>query len=239
MDLGRAERVMRGRLVGQHQAGGVTFLDPERVFLGMDVSLGQDVTIGLDVALHCSTTIADNVTIDGPTIIIDSQIASDVRIAHFSHLERTRVATGAGVGPYARVRANATLGAGSYVGNFVEVKSSTLADGAKVGHLSFIGDAQLGARANIGGGTITCNYDSVNKHQTAIGAGAFVGSNNTLVAPVKVGEGSFTAAGSTITKDVEPGDLAFGRARQAVVECGGKALRERLLREKAAKDPIC
>jgi bifunctional UDP-N-acetylglucosamine pyrophosphorylase/glucosamine-1-phosphate N-acetyltransferase len=131
------------------------------------------------------------------------------------------------------VRADSSAGPGAFVGNFVELKNAVLSDNAKVGHLSYIGDANLGLRANIGGGTITCNYDSVNKHRTTIGEGVFVGSNNTLVAPLTLGDRCFTAAGSTITEDVPSEALAFGRARQSTVEGRGKVLRERLAHEQA------
>jgi bifunctional UDP-N-acetylglucosamine pyrophosphorylase/glucosamine-1-phosphate N-acetyltransferase len=233
IDLGEVERIMRDRLVRKHQATGVTFLDPKRVYIGMDVTLAQDVTIGLDVALHGNTVVCRNVTILGPTVIIDCHIEEDVHISAFSHLQNSRMARHAVIGPYARVRADSSVGCGAFVGNFVELKNAVLADNAKVGHLSYIGDANLGCRANIGGGTITCNYDSVNKHRTTIGEGAFVGSNNTLVAPVTLGDRCFTAAGSTITEDVPPEALAFGRARQSTIEGRGKLLRERLAHEQA------
>jgi bifunctional UDP-N-acetylglucosamine pyrophosphorylase/glucosamine-1-phosphate N-acetyltransferase len=231
IDLGEVERIMRDRLVRKHQVTGVTFLDPKRVFIGMDVALAQDLTIGLDVALHGNTIVCRNVTILGPTVIIDCHIEEDVHISAFSHLQNSRMARHAVIGPYARVRADSSVGSGAFVGNFVELKNAVLAENAKVGHLSYVGDANLGCRANIGGGTITCNYDSVNKHRTTIGEGAFVGSNNTLVAPVTLGDRCFTAAGSTITEDVPPEALAFGRARQSIIEGRGKLLRERLAHE--------
>lgn len=233
IDLGEVEGIMRDRLVRKHQAAGVTFLDPKRVYIGMEVTLAQDVTIGFDVALHGMTTVCRNVTILGPTVIIDCHIEEDVHISAFSHLQSSRMAQHAVIGPYARVRADSSVGSGAFVGNFVELKTAVLAENAKVGHLSYVGDANLGCRANIGGGTITCNYDSVNKHRTTIGKGAFVGSNNTLVAPVTLGDRCFTAAGSTITEDVPPEALVFGRARQSTIEGRGKLLRERLAHEQA------
>jgi bifunctional UDP-N-acetylglucosamine pyrophosphorylase/glucosamine-1-phosphate N-acetyltransferase len=234
IDLGEVERIMHDRLVRKHQVTGVTFLDPKRVFIGMDVTLAEDVTVGLDVAFYGITNVCRNVTILGPTVIIDCHIEEDVHISAFSHLQNSRMAQDAVIGPYARVRADSSVGSGAFVGNFVELKNAVLADNAKVGHLSYVGDANLGCRANIGGGTITCNYDSVNKHRTTIGEGVFVGSNNTLVAPLTLGDRCFTAAGSTITEDVSSEALAFGRARQSTVEGRGKVLRERLAVEKAA-----
>ena len=234
IDLGEVEGIMRERLVRKHQAAGVTFLDPQRVYIGMDVTLAQDVTIGLDVALHGTTTVCRNVTILGPTVVTDCQIEEDVHVSAFSHLQNSRVAQYAVIGPYARVRAGSSVGPGAFVGNFVELKNAVLAENAKVGHLSYIGDAHLGRQANIGGGTITCNYDSVNKHRTTIGEGVFVGSNNTLVAPLTLGDRCFTAAGSTITEDVPSEALAFGRARQSTVEGRGEVLREQLAVEKAS-----
>lgn len=228
IDLGEVEGIMRDRLVRKHQAAGVTFLDPKRVYISMDVTLTEDVTVGLDVALHGITTVCRNVTILGPTVIIDCHIEEDVHISAFSHLQNSQMAQHAVIGPYARVRADSSVGPGAFVGNFVELKNAVLAENAKVGHLSYVGDANLGCRANIGGGTITCNYDSVNKHRTTIGEGVFVGSNNTLVAPLTLGDRCFTAAGSTITEDVPSEALAFGRARQSTVEGRGKVLRERL-----------
>jgi bifunctional UDP-N-acetylglucosamine pyrophosphorylase/glucosamine-1-phosphate N-acetyltransferase len=231
--LGEVEGIMRDRLVRKHQAACVTFLDPKRVYIGMDVTLAEDVTVGLDVALHGITTVCRDVTILGPTVIMDCHIEEDVHISAFSHLQNSRMAQHAVIGPYARVRADSSVGSRAFVGNFVELKNAVLAENAKVGHLSYIGDANLGRQANIGGGTITCNYDSVNKHRTTIGEGAFVGSNNTLVAPVTLGDRCFTAAGSTVTEDVPPEALAFGRARQSTIEGGGKLLRERLAHEQA------
>jgi bifunctional UDP-N-acetylglucosamine pyrophosphorylase / glucosamine-1-phosphate N-acetyltransferase len=137
----------------------------------------------------------------------------------------SHIGKGASVGPFARLRPGTRLGAGVHVGNFVEVKEAAIADGAKANHLSYIGDASVGARANIGAGTITCNYDGAEKHRTAIGKEAFIGSNSALVAPVKIGDGAYIGSGSVITKDVPPGALALGRGRQVVKEGGAARLR--------------
>jgi bifunctional UDP-N-acetylglucosamine pyrophosphorylase/glucosamine-1-phosphate N-acetyltransferase len=158
------------------------------------------------------------------------RVAAGASIRAFSHLEGVRVGPGASVGPFARLRPGADIGAGARVGNFVEVKNARLGPGAKANHLAYVGDARVGADANIGAGTITCNYDGYAKHETDIGAAAFIGSNTTLVAPVRVGARAVVAGGSTVTENVPADALVFGRARQAVKRGGAKALRARLKR---------
>jgi len=195
---------------------GCTLLAPETVFFSHDTVLAPDVTVEQNVVF-------------GPGV----RVASGARIRAFSHLEGARVGEGSVVGPYARLRPGAELGADTRVGNFVEVKNATFGDGAKANHLSYIGDASVGSKSNIGAGTITCNYDGFLKHRTEIGAGSFVGSNSTLVAPVRLGDGAFVAAGSVITDDVTADSMAFGRARQVEKEGKAAQLRARL---KAAKD---
>lgn len=232
IELGQVERIMRARLVRAHQARGVTFLDPKRVYMGVDVHLAQDVIIGLDVALHGNTTVAEHTVIDGPTVVHDSRIDAHAHVHAFSHLQDAHVGPHAVVGPYARLRPGSDVGSKARVGNFVELKNTVLEEGAKVNHLSYVGDARVGTKANIGAGTITCNYDGFNKHRTTIGAHAFVGSNSTLVAPLTVGDHAFVAAGSTITQDVPAEALAFGRARQAVREGHAKVLRDRMAAKK-------
>jgi bifunctional UDP-N-acetylglucosamine pyrophosphorylase/glucosamine-1-phosphate N-acetyltransferase len=153
----------------------------------------------------------------------------------FSHLEGAHVSAGATVGPFARLRPGTDLSAGAKVGNFCEVKNGKVGEGAKVNHLTYIGDAVIGAQANIGAGTITCNYDGVNKHETRIGANAFIGSNSALVAPVSIGDGAYVASGSVITEDVPADALALGRARQEVKPERAKVIRDRALAFKAAK----
>jgi bifunctional UDP-N-acetylglucosamine pyrophosphorylase/glucosamine-1-phosphate N-acetyltransferase len=237
IELGEVERIMRARLVRHHQAAGVTFLDPKRAYLGVDVRLAQDVTIGIDVALHGNTTVGEGAVIEGPTVVRDSHIDAGAHVHPFCHLESARVAQSANIGPYARLRPGAAIGTEARVGNFVEIKNATLAKGAKVNHLSYVGDAQVGERANVGAGTITCNYDGFNKHKTVIGDGAFVGSNSTLVAPLQIGAQAFVAAGSTITQDVPAEALAFGRARQAIREGQATVLRNKLLQQKQQSRP--
>ena len=205
--LASAEAAMQARLRAAALEGGATLVAPETVFLSRDTRIGQDVLIEPNVFFGPKSTVADGATVRA-----------------FSHIEGATVASGAVVGPYARLRPGATIGEGAKIGNFVEVKAATVEDGAKINHLSYVGDARVGAGANVGAGTITCNYDGHNKHHTDIGAGAFIGSNSALVAPVSIGEGAYVASGSVITKDVAPGALAFGRARQTEKPGGAEAV---------------
>ncbi|MGI4764751.1 MAG: bifunctional UDP-N-acetylglucosamine diphosphorylase/glucosamine-1-phosphate N-acetyltransferase GlmU, partial [Janthinobacterium lividum] len=197
VQLAAAEAVLQDRLRSAAMRGGVTLLAPETVFLSHDTALGRDVTVEPHVVF-------------GPGVVVE-----DGAVIHaFSHLEGARVGPKANVGPYARLRPGARLGRDAKVGNFVEVKSAEIGEGAKVSHLSYIGDASIGAEANIGAGTITCNYDGYGKFRTVIGAGAFIGSNSSLVAPVQIGRDAYVASGSTVTEDVPDDALAIGRARQ-------------------------
>jgi bifunctional UDP-N-acetylglucosamine pyrophosphorylase/glucosamine-1-phosphate N-acetyltransferase len=197
-ELAEAEAVVQRRLRAEALEAGVTMIAPETVFLATDTRLAPDVTIGPNVVF------APGVTVEG-----------GAEIHAFSHLAGCHVGAGAVVGPYARLRPGTRVGAGAHVGNFVELKNTALGDGAKANHLSYLGDAEIGARSNIGAGTITCNYDGFAKHRTSIGAGVFVGSDAVLVAPVSIGDGAFIAAGSVITERVENDAMAFGRARQS------------------------
>lgn len=197
---------------------GVTLLAPETVFFSHDTFVEADVIIEQNVVF-------------GPGV----ELNSGARIRAFSHLEGARVEKGAVVGPYARLRPGTVLGEGVRVGNFVEAKNATFGNGAKANHLSYVGDASIGAKSNIGAGTITCNYDGYLKHRTEIGAGSFVGSNSTLVAPVALGDGAFVAAGSVITRDVAGDAMAFGRSRQQAKDGMAKTLREKLQKAKDQK----
>jgi bifunctional UDP-N-acetylglucosamine pyrophosphorylase/glucosamine-1-phosphate N-acetyltransferase len=207
-ELAEAEATVQTRLRRAALDGGATLTAPETVFLSADTVLEPDVTVGPHVVF-------------GPGVTV----RSGAEILAFSHLEGCVVAENARIGPYARLRPGAEVGQGAHVGNFVELKATRLGAGAKANHLAYLGDADIGAGSNIGAGTITCNFDGHLKHRTAIGAGSFVGSNATLVAPVTLGDGAFIAAGSTITRDVAPDALAFGRARQAEKPHGGAAIR--------------
>ncbi|HTO30978.1 MAG TPA: bifunctional UDP-N-acetylglucosamine diphosphorylase/glucosamine-1-phosphate N-acetyltransferase GlmU [Pararhizobium sp.] len=217
-ELAAIEAIWQKRRRHELMVSGVSMLAPETVFLSFDTELGQDVLIEPNVVF-------------GPGVTVESGAI----IHAFSHLEGAHVSAGATVGPYARLRPGANLGPDSKVGNFCEVKKAEIGAGAKVNHLTYIGDAFVGEKTNIGAGTITCNYDGVNKHVTRIGANAFIGSNSSLVAPVSVGNGALVASGSVITRDVPDDALAFGRARQEIKPGRAKMLRDRYRAEKAAK----
>jgi len=197
IQLAQAEAVAQTRLRRAAMAAGATMIAPETVFLSADTVIGRDVTIEPHVVIGPGVEIADGAVIHA-----------------FSHLEGARVGEGATVGPYARLRPGAALAERAKVGNFVEIKNANLARGAKVNHLTYIGDADIGANANIGAGTITCNYDGFLKYRTTIGDNAFIGSNSSLVAPVTIGHGAYVGSGSVITKDVPPDSLAVARGRQ-------------------------
>ena len=198
-ELAALEATVQARLRAAAMAGGATLTAPETVFLSWDTRLGQDVAVGPNVVF-------------GPGVLVED----GAEIRPFSHLEGCVVRGGAVVGPFARLRPGTEIGPGAHVGNFVELKAAVLGEGAKASHLSYLGDASIGAGANIGAGTITCNYDGVAKHRTEIGAGAFIGSDTALVAPVRVGDRALVAAGSVITEDVPADALAIARGRQAV-----------------------
>lgn len=217
-ELAGAEAVFQTRRRAEVMAAGATLTAPETVFLSVDTVLGRDVVVEPNVVFGPGVTVADG-----------------AQIRAFSHLEGAHVGAGAVVGPYARLRPGTVLGTGTRVGNFVETKNADLAAGVKVNHLSYVGDAAIGAESNIGAGTITCNYDGVLKHRTTIGAGAFIGSNTMLVAPVTVGDRALTASGSVITSDVPDGALAVARGRQVNKPGLAVRLRDRLLAIKAAR----
>jgi bifunctional UDP-N-acetylglucosamine pyrophosphorylase / glucosamine-1-phosphate N-acetyltransferase len=217
-DLALVEAIAQDRLRARALAQGVTMTDPHTVYFSADTQLGRDVTI-------------EPFVVFGPGVVVDD----DVTIKAFCHFENARVARGATLGPYARLRPGADVGVGAHIGNFVEIKKSIVEDGAKVNHLTYIGDARVGAGANIGAGTITCNYDGFNKSLTDIGKGAFIGSNTSLVAPVKVGDGAIVGAGSVVTKDVPAEALAVTRAPQKVVEGWAARFRERMRALKSKK----
>ncbi len=214
--LAEAEAELQKRLRKAALESGVTMIAPETVFLSQDTKFGKDVTIEPNVVLGPGVVVKDNATIKS-----------------FSHLEGAEVGEGASVGPFARLRPGTKLGARTRIGNFVETKAATFGDGAKANHLSYVGDANVGANANIGAGAITCNYDGYDKHKTEIGDGAFIGSNSALVAPVKVGKGAYVGTGSVVTDDVPADALAVARGRQAVKE--GWAAEARKRRGKATK----
>ena len=196
-ELAEAEATLQGWLRQAAMDGGATLAAPATVHLSWDTRLGRDVSVGPHVVF-------------GPGVTVEN----GAEILSFSHLEGCRVGAGARIGPHARLRPGADIGAGAHIGNFVEIKATRFGAGSKANHLAYVGDSTVGAGSNIGAGTITCNYDGFAKHRTTIGAGVFVGTHATLVAPVTIGDGAFIAAGSVITRDVAADAMAFGRAAQ-------------------------
>ncbi|MBR9766209.1 MAG: bifunctional UDP-N-acetylglucosamine diphosphorylase/glucosamine-1-phosphate N-acetyltransferase GlmU, partial [Rhodobacteraceae bacterium] len=217
-ELARAEALFQARARADAMDNGVTLQAPETVHFSFDTFIGGDTVIEPNVVF-------------GPGVTVEN----GARIRAFSHLEGCHVSRGGVIGPYARLRPGAELAEDVRIGNFVEIKEARLDRGAKVNHLSYIGDAVIGEATNIGAGTITCNYDGVFKHQTRIGARAFIGSNTMLVAPVSVGDDAMTGSGSVITSDVEPGALAIGRARQVNKPGFARKLFEMLKSRKATQ----
>jgi bifunctional UDP-N-acetylglucosamine pyrophosphorylase/glucosamine-1-phosphate N-acetyltransferase len=215
-DLARTTRVMRERINERHLANGVTLLDPDTTYIDAEVRIGSDTVIHPMTFLSGSTTIGAGSEIGPDTRIVDSTVGKGARIS-FSVVHGSRIGPRAQVGPYAHLRPGTRIGTAAVVGNFVEVKASDIGEGAKVKHLSYVGDATLGRRANLGAGTVTVNYDGYTKHRTRIGDDARVGSDTMLVAPVKVGKGAVTGAGSVITTDVPAGALALERSEQHTV----------------------
>ena len=216
-DLAAAETVFQSNARHSAMMNGVTLKDPATVYFSHDTEIGQDVEIGPNVII-------------GPGV----KLKPGARIAGFCHLEGCVVAGGSTIGPFARLRPGADIGANARIGNFVEIKGAEIGPGAKVSHLSYVGDATVGAEANIGAGAITCNYDGVFKHQTTIGARAFVGSNTALVAPVTIGEDALVGSGAVITDDVSPGDMAIARTKQKNLREMGVRFIARLRALKAA-----
>ncbi|MCG6856679.1 MAG: bifunctional UDP-N-acetylglucosamine diphosphorylase/glucosamine-1-phosphate N-acetyltransferase GlmU, partial [Salaquimonas sp.] len=211
-ELARAESIWQARRRREIMLSGVTMTAPETVFLFHDTEIGPDSVIEPDVVF-------------GPGVHLEG----DVHVRAFSHLEGCRIAPGVTIGPFARLRPGTQMAVGSKVGNFCELKNAQVEAGAKVNHLSYIGDARVGAKANIGAGTITCNYDGVNKFHTDIGAGTFIGSNSALVAPVSIGDNAYVASGSVITQDVPAEAMAVARGRQANKPGYAKVIHERSL----------
>lgn len=218
-ELAQAEVAFQNRARAMALENGVSLQDPATTYFSFDTAIGRDTVIGAN-------------TVMGPGVTIES----GAQIRPFCHLEGCHVSQGAIVGPFARLRPGAELQENTHVGNFVEIKNAVLAEGAKVNHLSYVGDADIGEATNIGAGTITCNYDGVMKHRTTIGARAFIGSNTLLVAPVSVGDEAMTGSGTVVTQDVEPGALAIARARQVNKPGLAVKLMDMLRRKKSKKE---
>ncbi|MCC7071616.1 MAG: bifunctional UDP-N-acetylglucosamine diphosphorylase/glucosamine-1-phosphate N-acetyltransferase GlmU [Deltaproteobacteria bacterium] len=234
--LAAAAAVLQERVIRRAQLEGVTFLLPTSVVVDADVRFGVDVTVGPLVQLTGATDVKDEVVVGAGCVLHDTVVAAGSIIHPYSVCDGARVGEGCTVGPFARLRPGAVLDEGAHVGNFVEMKKARLGKGSKANHLTYLGDAEVGAGANIGAGTITCNYDGVGKYQTTIGDGVFVGSNATLVAPVTIGRGGYVAAGSTISADVPEDALAIGRGRQENKPGYAAGLRARNA-ERAKKKP--
>ena len=193
---------------------GVTVADPARLDIRGEVKAGKDCVVDVNVILEGNVTLGDNVHIGPNTILKNVTIGNNSKIEAFSHLDRATVGDDCVIGPYARLREGSNIQNSAKVGNFVETKNSTLGNGSKANHFTYLGDTEVGKSTNIGAGTITCNYDGTDKHKTFIGDESFIGSNASLVAPVTVGSSATVAAGSVITKDVPDGALGVGRSKQ-------------------------
>lgn len=216
--LAQAEEVLRRRINAAHMQAGVTMQDPDTIQIEDTVTLGRDVTLEPGVILRGQTRVADGVTVGAYSVVTDSVLEEEVVVKPHSVLEGAHVGKGSDVGPFARLRPGTVLGEGVHIGNFVETKNARLAEGVKAGHLAYLGDVTIGTETNVGAGTIIANFDGVQKHQSTVGAGVFVGSNSTLIAPRVIGDAAFIAAGSTVHEDVPEGALAIARGKQRTLE---------------------
>jgi bifunctional UDP-N-acetylglucosamine pyrophosphorylase/glucosamine-1-phosphate N-acetyltransferase len=225
-ELAVVDHLLRERKVRELMLAGVTIEKPETVTVDPDVSIGMDTIVEPFAQILGHTTIGENCRIGACSIVQDSELADEVEVGQFTIIGTSRLDRGAHAGPYARLRMENHVAAGAHIGNFVELKRTRLGAGSKAMHLAYLGDSEIGPRVNVGAGTITCNYDGSRKHPTKIGAGAFIGSNSTLVAPVEVGEGAYLAAGSVITSDVPADALGVARARQVNKEDWARKRRE-------------
>ena len=225
-ELAGVDRLLRQRKVRELMLAGVTVEKPETVTVDPDVTIGMDTIVEPFAQILGHTTIGENCRIGACSIVQDSELADEVEVGQFTIVGTSRLERGAHAGPYARLRMENHVAAGAHVGNFVELKKTRLGAGSKAMHLAYLGDSEIGARVNVGAGTITCNYDGTRKHATKIGAGAFIGSNSTLVAPVEIGGGAYVAAGSVITNEVPADALGGGRARQVNKEDWARKRRE-------------
>jgi bifunctional UDP-N-acetylglucosamine pyrophosphorylase/glucosamine-1-phosphate N-acetyltransferase len=229
-ELANVTSILQQRTNDALMESGVTMVDPATTWVGPDVAIGADTTLHPGVYLEGTTTIGRGCVIHSGVRIVDSRIDDDVTINNFCVIVESHVARGARLGPFAHIRPQSEVGEEAHIGNFVELKKTTLGKGSKANHLAYLGDATIGERVNVGAGTITCNYDGVNKHPTIIEDGAFIGSDSQLIAPVRVGKGAYVAAGSSITEDV-PAD-ALGIARGKQVNREGWAAKKRQMQKK-------
>jgi len=215
--LAEAERALQARLVDELMRQGVGFADPARVDIRGTLKCGKDVFIDVNAVFEGDVELGDGVKVESNNLVRGSKLGAGTVIHSNCHIEGARTGNDCEIGPFARLRPGAELANNVKVGNFVEIKKSTVADGSKVNHLTYIGDTEIGKKVNVGAGTITCNYDGVNKHKTTIGDGAFIGSGVELVAPVRIGAGATVGAGATITKDVGDDQLVIERSRQKAI----------------------
>jgi bifunctional UDP-N-acetylglucosamine pyrophosphorylase/glucosamine-1-phosphate N-acetyltransferase len=231
-ELATVEGEIQRRVVEKLMADGVTFRNPSTVVIDSTVTIGPDSVVYPFVVIEGTTRIGKGCVIEPGVHLIDVTIGDEVHIKTGTVAEQTTVADGVSIGPYAHLRPGTRLGRNVRVGNFVETKKATVGEGSKLPHLSYVGDAEIGSGVNVGAGTITCNYDGVNKHQTIIEDDVFIGSDSQLVAPVRIGKGAYVGAGSTITKDVPPGSLALSRAPQRIIEGWAAKRREERKKDK-------
>ena len=206
------ERVYQARQAEALLLNGATLLDPARIDIRGTVMTGKDVIIDVDVVFEGTVRLGDRVRIGPFCVLRDTVIGDDVEVFSHCRVEAAEIGSGAQIGPFARLRPGARLASQVHIGNFVEIKNANVGPGSKVNHLTYIGDAEIGSNVNVGAGTITCNYDGANKHKTVIGDGAFIGSNSSLVAPVRVGKDATVGAGSSVSRDVPDGSLCLTRA---------------------------
>lgn len=216
--LARLERVWQRVQADRLMDAGVTLLDPDRIDIRGTLTCGRDVEIDVGCVFEGNVVLADGVKVGANCVLKNVEVGEDTVILPFCHLEGARVGAAGRIGPYSRLRPGAELAGGNHIGNFVEVKKSVVGEGTKINHLAYVGDADVGARVNIGAGCITCNYDGVNKFRTVIGDDAFIGSDTQLIAPVKVGAGATIGAGTTLTREAPEGKLTLSRARQVTIE---------------------
>ncbi|NOK14276.1 bifunctional UDP-N-acetylglucosamine diphosphorylase/glucosamine-1-phosphate N-acetyltransferase GlmU [Corallococcus exercitus] len=233
VELAARARVLQQRINEAHMRAGVSIQDPATAYIEEGITIGTDTEIGPSVSLMAGTVIGKNVTIGQGSVLTASHVADGTHIKPYSVLEEARVGERCIIGPFSRLRPATELAEEVHLGNFVETKKARIGKGSKANHLTYLGDANIGAGCNIGAGTITCNYDGVNKHLTELGDGVFIGSDSQLVAPVKVGDGGYVGAGTTVTKNVPPGSLAVSRAPQVVKEGWVAAKKARQTKVKA------
>jgi bifunctional UDP-N-acetylglucosamine pyrophosphorylase/glucosamine-1-phosphate N-acetyltransferase len=233
-ELSALDATLRARKAGELMAAGVTIYRPETCVIDPEVEIDADTIIEPFVQVLGKTRIGADCRIRSFSIVRDSQLAENVLVRPGCIIDQSQIAAGALIGPYSHLRPGSEIGEGAHVGNFVETKKTRLGRGAKANHLTYLGDSEIGAQVNVGAGTITCNYDGVNKHVTIVEEGAFIGSDSTLVAPVRIGKGAYVAAGSTITEDVPDDALALGRSRQTTKEGWAKQRRAKQAKSKTS-----